>query len=122
MAGTAWMIDPVTRDLAFDGHGILTTTKGDETTAQCVRLTLEAWKGDFFLVPDHGTAYEKILGEQEDEDLADEVVREAVFQEEHVSALEDVTVSVMGNRRMEVAFSGQLDSGSQISMEVRTDG
>ena len=45
-----------------------------------------------------------------------------MFQEEHVSALEDVTVSVMGNRRMEVAFSGQLDSGSQISMEVRTDG
>lgn len=122
MANTAWMIDPLTKDLAFDKHGILATVEDNETSAQCVRLTLEAWKGDFTLVPDHGTDYEKILGEREDEELADEVIREAVFQEDKVSALEELAVSVMENRKLEVIFSGRLNDGSLINMEVKADG
>jgi len=122
MANTAWRIDPVTKDLAFDGDGILSTVEENEAGAQCVRLTLEAWKGDFILIPDHGTDYERILGEREDEELADEVIREAVFQEDRVSALEELSVSVQEARELRVEFSGRLYDGSPINMEVKTNG
>ena len=58
-------IDPQTRDIVFDEDGMLETISGDEATAQAVRQTLLVYKGEFPLVPSHGTDYEKSWGKAE---------------------------------------------------------
>lgn len=120
MANTVWMIDPKTHDLAFDNNGILVALEDDAAAAQGIRLTLEAFQGDFPLVPSHGTDYERILGQQADEETADEVVREAAFQEERLSAIDVLTVVEGAGRSLNITFSGQLNDGTLVSMEVQT--
>jgi len=120
MANITWKIDPNTNDLVFDDNGILKTIEDDETSVQNIRLTLESWKGDFDLVPDHGTDYARILGEQADEDTTDEIIREAIFQEDCMGVLEELTVEKGENRKLNISFSGQLTDGTTVSMEVNT--
>ena len=118
MANEVWVIDPETHDLDFDENGILRTAEDAAAAAQNIRLTLEAFKGDFLLVPDHGTDYERILGQPMDEETADEVIREAVFQEERLAVVEKLTVEESEKRNLNISFSGQLDDGTEVSMEV----
>ncbi len=113
----AWKIDPDTRDLCFDKDGMLETVSDQEAAVQGVRMALTAFKGDFDLVPEHGTDYEQILGVEADEETMDEVVREAIFQEDRVSAIDELSVST-ANRIVEINFSGTLNNGEKISMEV----
>ena len=60
-------INPETRDLEFDGYGVMRMIGGDETTAQNVRLTLLAGKGSFPLDTAHGTEYDRFLGRKDTE-------------------------------------------------------
>ena len=113
----AWKIDPETRDLCFDKDGMLETVSDQEAAVQGVRMALTAFKGDFDLVPEHGTDYEQILGVKADEETMDEVVREAIFQEAWVSAIDELLVST-ANRMVEIDFTGTLNNGEKISMEV----
>ena len=113
----AWKIDPDTRDLCFDKDGILKTVSDQEAAVQGVRMALTACKGDFDLVPEHGTDYEQIMGVEADEETMDEVVREAIFQEDRISAIDELSVST-ANRTVEINFTGTLNNGEKISMEV----
>lgn len=113
----AWKIDPDTKDLCFDDSGILEIVSEDETAIQSVRMTLMAFKGDFDPVPDHGTDYEQILGLPADEDTMDEVIREAIFQESRVAMIDELAIN-MQNRSAEISFSGTLNNGEKVSMEV----
>lgn len=113
----AWKIDPDTRDLCFDKDGMLETVSDQEAAVQGVRMALTAFKGDFDLVPEHGTDYEQILGVESDEETMDEIVREAIFQEDRVSAIDELSVST-ANRTVEISFFGTLNNGEKISMEV----
>ena len=96
-------IDPETMDIPLDEDGNMVLIYGDETTAQCVRLTLLTWKGGFPLDESHGTDYE--------------VLREAIFQETDVEQIDQLDAETDG-RELSVTFSGTLYSGQTISMEV----
>lgn len=120
MANITWKIDPDTRDLAFDDEGLLITVDGDSTSAQNIRMTLESWRGDFDLVLDHGTDYTKILVNQADDDTTEEIIREAIFQEDNMGVLEKLSVERDENRKLSISFSGQLNNGTAINMEVNT--
>ena len=113
-------IDPQTRDIVFDEDGMLETISGDEATAQAVRQTLLVYKGEFPLVPSHGTDYEKIMGkkpnELEDDEVL-EVIREGVFQEPEVTEVDGVEFNIAG-RSMDISVSGRLASGNTITSEV----
>lgn len=122
MSKTAWKIDPETKDLSFTDEGMLEVLEDDAAIAQGVALTLGAWKGDFELVPSHGTDYEQILGTVVDEETTDEVLREAIFQEEQITTVESLGVTRGEGRKMTVTWSGQLSDGKIISMEVNTGG
>ncbi len=122
MSKTAWKIDPETKDLSFTDEGMLEVMEDDAAIAQGVALTLGAWKGDFELVPSHGTDYEQILGTEVDEETTDEVLREAIFQEEQITTVESLGVTRGEGRKMTVTWSGQLSDGKTISMEVNTGG
>lgn len=120
MKNTTWEIDPDTKDLAFDKEGILKTVEGDSTSAQNIRMALESWREDFELVPDHGTDYTKILVDQVDEDTTEEIIREAIFQEDNMGVLEKLSIERDDNRKLNISFSGQLNNGTVIDMEVNT--
>lgn len=122
MSKTAWKIDPETKDLSFTDKGMLEVMEDDAAIAQGVALTLGAWKGDFELIPSHGTDYEQILGTEVDEETTDEVLREAIFQEEQITTVESLGVTRGEGRKMTVTWSGQLSDGKTISMEVNTGG
>ena len=122
MSKTAWKIDPETKDLSFTDEGMLEVLEDDAAIAQGVALTLGAWKGDFELVPSHGTDYEQILGTVVDEETTDEVLREAIFQEEQITTVESLGLTQGEGRKMTVTWSGQLSDGKIISMEVNTGG
>lgn len=114
-------IDPETMDIPIDENGDMTLIYGDETTAQCVRLTLLTWKGGFPLDGSHGTEYDRILGRKRselEEDEVEEVLRDAILQETDVEQIDQLDATIDG-RGLEVAFSGTLYSGQSISMEVR---
>ena len=113
-------IDPQTRDIVFDEDGMLETISGDEATAQAVRQTLLVYKGEFPLVPSHGTDYEKIMGKKPNEledDEVPEVIREGVFQEPEVTEVDGVEFNIAG-RSMDISVSGRLASGNTITAEV----
>jgi hypothetical protein len=118
----ALFIDPETRDLSFDDDGMMRLIYGDNSTAQCVRLTLQAWKEEFFLDITHGTEYKRILGRRPSElskDEANEVLREAIFQEQDVQSVDEMLTDI-GSRSVTSAFAATLYSGQIISMEVAT--
>jgi len=120
-------LDPETRDILFDEDGLLETIEGDAVYAQNTLNTLLTWKGEFMLDETHGTDYDRVLA-QDYSDIAggqaDDVYREAIFQEDHIAVINDLSVSFVAersehdSRMLEVSFHGELTSGSPISMEV----
>jgi len=116
------LVDAETRDIIFDDDGHMQLIFADETTAQCVRLTLQTWKEEFFLDTSHGTEYERILGKKNNDisnDEAAEVIREAIFQELDVAEVDRVSVSFDDvNRQATSFFIAKLRSGATISTEV----
>ena len=114
-------IDPVTRDLVLDEDGIMEVVTGDDVSAQAVRLTLQAWRGEFPFVPSHGTDYDRIMGKKPSELTEDEVlevIRDAVFQEPEVEEVQEVNYTLEG-RGLDVSVSGRLSDGETINAEVK---
>ncbi|OPZ65883.1 MAG: hypothetical protein BWY85_00242 [Firmicutes bacterium ADurb.Bin506] len=113
-------IDPETMDIPLDAEGNMELIYGDETTAQCVRLTLLTWLKGFPLDETHGTDYERVLGRKRadlEDDEVDEVIRDAVFQEGDVAQIDALETDKSG-RSLSVGLTATLYSGRQISMEV----
>lgn len=108
-----------TRDLLFDGDGILETIEGDTATAQNITNTLNAWKGEFILDETHGTEYDRILS-KDYYDMsggeAEEVYREAIFQETRVSVIQTLEVNI-SDRASEASFAAELENGARIGKD-----
>lgn len=116
------LIDPNTRDLVIGEDGDMERIFGDDTSSQSVRLTLQTWRGEFFLDTTHGTQYDRILGKKPHElpeDEVGEVMREAIFQETDVAQVDDVNAEI-GEKTVGTEFDATLYSGKKISMEVTT--
>ena len=113
-------IDPETRDIAFDSGGNFATIAGDEATAQCVRDVLLTHLDEFELADGHGTDYDRIQGKKTSQltnDEIEEVIRDAVFQEEGVREVTRIETTLAG-RELTVAFEGVLLNGNTIAVEV----
>ncbi len=118
MENMALKISEHSNDLEFDENGIMKTIYGSETTAQNVRMTLTAWKNDFLPAPGHGTDYGKFFSEECGTEERVEVMREAVFQENDVAQIEEITIHTVEERKVHVSFEGRLSNGEEINMEV----
>ena len=94
-------IDQETQDLVLDDS---------------VRLTLETFKGEWFLDTDHGTDYDQIIADGDGD--AETVLRTAIFQETNVQYIDSLTVTRSG-RSIAAAFTGRLKDGTPISLEVK---
>ncbi|NBK19781.1 MULTISPECIES: DUF2634 domain-containing protein [unclassified Anaerotruncus] len=114
------LVDPETRDLAFDDGGNFKKIFDADTTVQNVRHALLTWKAEFFADLIHGTEYERIVGMNQNEiDLNEvqDIIREAIFQEDDISRIDTITVSYDG-RTVAAAFTATLVSGETIALEV----
>lgn len=114
------LIDPETRDLVFDEDGNFAKIFGADTTAQNVRHALLTWKAEFFADLVHGTDYESIVGKNRNEiDLneVEDIIREAIFQEDDVSRINSITVAYDG-RTVSTEFTATLVSSETIALEV----
>ena len=114
------LIDPETRDLVFDENGNFAKIFNADTTAQNVRHALLTWKAEFFADLVHGTDYESIMSKNQNEiDLNEvqDIIREAIFQEDDISRIDTITVSYDG-RTVAAAFTATLVSGETIALEV----
>lgn len=107
-------IDPASHDLVLE-DGALAMISGAETVAQCVRLTLETFKGEWFLDTAHGTDYDQIIGDGTGD--PETILRAAIFQETGVRYIDSLEVSRQG-RWITATFSGRLADGTEISLEV----
>lgn len=114
------LIDPEIRDLVFDEDGNFVKIYDSDTTVQNVRHALLTWKAEFFADLVHGTDYERIVGTNQNEiDLNEiqDIVREAIFQEDEISRIDTINVLYNG-RNVTAEFSATLVSGGTISLEV----
>lgn len=114
------LIDPETRDLVFDEGGNFMTIFNADTTVQNVRHALLTWKAEFFADLVHGTDYESIMSKNQNEiDLneVEDVIREAIFQEDDVSRIDLIAVSYDG-RSVTAEFTATLVNGETITSEV----
>ncbi len=120
MDNTTLFIDPETHDLVFDDNGDFAMIHGGETSAQCVRLTLEVYKGEWFLDERHGTDYPRIFADSPPEDAeVKDIVRAAIYQESDVQHIDTLDVKrELTSRRLGVNFTGRLQSEQSISVEV----
>ena len=114
------LIDPETRDLVFDAEGSFQKIYDEDTVVQNIRHALVTWKQEFFVDPEHGTDYERIMGTNQNEievEEIKEILREAIFQEPNVSRIDTMTVTYDG-RSISAEFSATLVNDEQISLEV----
>ncbi|GHU69634.1 hypothetical protein FACS1894184_13960 [Clostridia bacterium] len=114
-------IDPQTQDLTFDSDGNMELIYDRETTAQCVRLTLLAYHGDFPLDTTHGTQWPRILGRKlsdlQDDEAAG-ILREAILQETEVRYVDSMSIT-RDDRVLGVEFDATLVDGDDLNLGVR---
>lgn len=118
MGNITLKIDPDTNDFVFDNDGIMETVEDNETYAQNVRMALKAWKDNFELLPDHGTDYVSVLEKQASAEEIEEVIREAIFQEDAMLSVDEISFEELENRHIKIGFTGVLIDETPISMEV----
>jgi phage baseplate assembly protein W len=118
--GMTLYIDPDTGDLDFADDDIKTITD-DEAIAQCVRVTLETWLGEWTLDERHGTNYQRIISEDLTDAQVRDIISAAIYQEPQVQRITALKVSRSG-RELVVAFTALLKSGKTIESEVITSG
>ncbi|GHU72083.1 hypothetical protein FACS1894184_19620 [Clostridia bacterium] len=118
------LIDDETQDLTFDEFGNFELVQGNDTLAQCVRLTLQAYLKQFPLDTSHGTQWTRVLGKKMNElsdTEIDSVLRAAILQETEILFIESISF-VRDYRGIDVTFTAKLRDGGEITLEVNTRG
>ena len=119
---TVLALDEQNRDLVIGEDGMMALREDGEAIAQNIRNTLYTWRGEFPLNTDHGTDWERVVGRplSEATDEADDVIREAIFQEPYVREIDEITPQLDG-RSLGAEFSGVLYDGSTVKLEVKAN-
>lgn len=104
-------------DLVIGADGMMRSIEGADVTAQNIRMALKAAKGDFPLVPEHGTDYGLVFGIAADQDSIREAYREAIFQEEDVGQVERLDVDISG-RDARIEFQATTGSGTEVEGSI----
>lgn len=117
------LIDPETKDLVFDEAGMLVQIFDVETTIQNIRHALLAWKEEFFADDEHGTDYDRIIGRNQneiDEDEIEQIIRDAVFQEDDVERIDELTVEY-ANRKLTIELTITPSAGDQTNLALEVE-
>lgn len=105
-------------DLVFAGNDLLMVAEGEELV-QCVRLTLSTQRGEWFLDPSLGIDHQAFLGKAPNEQEMREEIRDGLFQDPRISAVEEITfVQDRSTRTQTVSFTAIGADGETITEEV----
>lgn len=110
-------IHPDSRDLVIGPDQDFIMISGNDAAAQAVRVTLQVYKGEWFLDLRHGTDYDRIMGLNPTDEEIDLIIREAIFQEPEIKFVDSLVIRREG-RKLYIGFAGRLASGAEISTEV----
>ena len=116
---TSFLIDPDTRDLAFDGKQRLQMVDSLDARKQRIRLRLGTHTQEWFLdtllgVPwmelvEKGTAKARIRAE----------ITKALLKDDEVQRVEELVIGELGpNRTLPIEFAVKLRSGEQLADRV----
>lgn len=104
-------------DLVIGDDGIMQTIGGADTTAQNICMTIKAWKEDFPLVPEHGTDHNSVFGVGVDDGQVKEAYREAIFQENEIAQINNLTVE-RDARAVNIVFEALTEEGMEVKGRV----
>lgn len=111
----SFLIDPSTNDIVMDGQNNFKMVEGDDELVQCVRLTIQANKEEWFLNPDHGFRRSVVQAKKYDPAEVNVELYDAVLQEDRVDSVEDVTFDYnKTSRHLDVDFNFKKPDGSVI--------
>lgn len=115
-------INSETRDFEFDDDGLIKTVEDAQAYAQGVEILLRTHKREFFLLPNHGTDYDRFLGistKYVSENTVKAVIREGIFQDNHIRQIDELNVRFDTDDRVaDVDFKIISDMGDVIESGV----
>lgn len=111
-------IDHSSRDLVIGDDGDLVVIDGHDAVAQRIRSTLLTHKEEWVIDGDFGVDYDRILGQDPDEELVEALVTEAIFSEEDVAEISGISAEYTDNRALHVQFTVVLVDETTIDGEV----
>jgi len=111
----------VNGDLVFDGQGNLVMVEGKEEIVQSIERILTTNKGEWFLNLEYGLDYQEIQGKGRDIEGIKLAITEAILQEERVSEVEKIDLSLDKNRHLKINVTVRLQEGDTLEISEVID-
>lgn len=111
----------VNGDLIFDAQNNLVMVEGEDEIAQSIERVLTTNKGEWFLNLEHGLDYKAITGKGRDIEGIKLAITEAILQEERVSEVERIDLSLDKNRHLKINVTARLQEGDTLDLSEVID-
>lgn len=111
----------VNGDLVFDGQGNLVMVEGKEEIGQSIERVLTTNIGEWFLNFEHGLDYSEIQGKGRDIEGIKLAITEAILQEERVSEVEKIDLSLDKDRHLKINVTVRLQEGDTLEISEVID-
>ena len=111
----------VNGDLVFDGQGNLVMVEGKEEIGQSIERILTTNIGEWFLNLEHGLDYRAIQGKGRDIEGIKLAITEAILQEERVSEVEKIDLSLDKDRHLKINVTVRLQEGDILEISEVID-
>ena len=106
-------------DIVFDGQNNISMVSDNDELLQSIEEILNTNAGEWFLDDENGFARFEVLGQKFDEDTAINAISTAIFQNEQVGSIENITVDFDGkSRKLTVTFEIIKTTGETVIGEV----
>lgn len=105
-------------DIVFDNNVEVQTVDGNDEITQSIERILSTRKGEFFLDAGMGMDYSELEKKNYNEDIIIDNIREAIFQEDRVSSIENITIEVVPNTRQMIVKFGIIVGEDILTGEV----
>jgi len=111
----------VNGDLIFDAQNNLVMIDGEDEIAQSIERVLTTNKGEWFLNLEHGLDYQEIQGKGRDIEGIKLAITEAILQEERVSEVERIDVSLDKDRHLKINVTARIQEGDNLQISEVID-
>ena len=111
----------VNGDLIFDAQNNLVMIDGEDEIAQSIERVLTTNKGEWFLNLEHGLDYQEIQGKGRDIEGIKLAITEAILQEERVSEVKRIDLSLDKDRHLKINVTARLQEGDNLQISEVID-
>ena len=116
---TSFLIDPDTRDLAFDGKQRLRMVSDLEARKQRIRLRLGTHTQEWFLDTLLGVPWMELVEKGTPKERVRAEVTKALLKDDEVERVQELVIGELGpDRTLPIEFAVKLRSGEQLADRV----